>query len=69
VGLGSRAAAGKLASFRVLRRPRLVFHPFAIETFGGFDGAAEELLKRLEGLVPGAMAAHEDLVWFLPTGG
>eukprot|EP00884_Botryococcus_braunii_P021482 jgi/Botrbrau1/8017/Bobra.384_2s0039.1 len=61
------AAAGKLASYRevVLRQPpRVVFRPFAFETFGGLDSAAEEFLKRLQGMVNQALVAHEDLVWF-----
>eukprot|EP00884_Botryococcus_braunii_P011270 jgi/Botrbrau1/20143/Bobra.0173s0045.1 len=64
-GGAARAAAGKLASYRevLLRQPRcVVFRPFAFETFGGFDTAAEEFLMRLQGLVNQALVAHEDLV-------
>jgi hypothetical protein len=66
-GAATRAAGGKVASYRevLLRQPpRVVFRPFAFETFGGFDAAAEEVLKRLQGLVNQALVAHEDLVWF-----
>eukprot|EP00884_Botryococcus_braunii_P016704 jgi/Botrbrau1/3717/Bobra.0363s0004.1 len=42
----------------------MVFRPFVFETFGGFDGVAEELLKRLHGVVSQAVVAHEDLVCF-----
>eukprot|EP00884_Botryococcus_braunii_P021136 jgi/Botrbrau1/7706/Bobra.0159s0141.1 len=66
-GVGARAAAGKLASYRevLLRQPpRVAFQPFTFETFGELNGAEEELLKRHQGLVNQAVVAHEDLVWF-----
>eukprot|EP00884_Botryococcus_braunii_P007583 jgi/Botrbrau1/16826/Bobra.150_2s0051.1 len=66
-GAAARAAAGKLASYwEVLLRqpPRVVFRPFAFETLGGVNSAAEEFLKRLQGMVNQAIVAHEDLVWF-----
>eukprot|EP00884_Botryococcus_braunii_P016683 jgi/Botrbrau1/3699/Bobra.0008s0026.1 len=66
-GAAARAAAGKLASYRevLLRQPpRVVFRPFAFETLGGLDSAAEESLKRLQGMVNQALVTHEDLVWF-----
>jgi hypothetical protein len=50
-GVG-RAVAGKLASYREVllgQPPRVVLRPFAFETFGGLEGAAEGLLKRLYG--------------------
>eukprot|EP00884_Botryococcus_braunii_P015825 jgi/Botrbrau1/2926/Bobra.0026s0003.1 len=67
-GAGSLCrCGGNLSTRRLLlgwQPPRVVFRPFAFETFGGFDTAAEEFLKGLQGMVNQALVAHEDLVWF-----
>jgi hypothetical protein len=44
--------------------PQVVFHPFAFEVFAGLHKDAEELLKRLQGLVSQIELAHDDFVWF-----
>jgi hypothetical protein len=62
-----RAASHKMVWYReVLARqpPRVVFKPFAFDTFGGLHASADELLKRLQCQVSQASAAHEGLVWF-----
>jgi hypothetical protein len=66
-GAVARGASHKMAwSSEVLARqtPRVVFQPFAFDTFGGLHASADELLKRLQCLVSQASVAHEGLVWF-----
>jgi hypothetical protein len=66
-GAVARAAANKLQYYRVhLSRqpPRVVFRPFAFDTFGGLHGDAVELLQRLQGVVSQAALLHEDMAWY-----
>jgi hypothetical protein len=55
----------KMAYYReVLRQlPRVVFEPFSIDSFGALHEAADELLRRLQGLSSKASVAHENLVF------
>jgi hypothetical protein len=65
-GTVARAAANKLQYHRNhLSRnpPRVLFRPFAIDTFGGLHEDAVEMLQRLQGVVNQAALAHEDIAW------
>jgi hypothetical protein len=66
-GAVARAAANKLQHFwnHLSRQPpRVVFRPFAFDTFGGLHGDAVELLQRLQGVVSQAPLAPEDMAWY-----
>lgn len=60
-----RAAALKMASYwEVLLRqpPRVVFRPFAFNTFAGLHQEAVDLLKSFHGLVSQASPVHDDMI-------
>jgi hypothetical protein len=66
----SRAIAGKRGHYRdvLVHQPsRVVFHHFAFDVFGRLHKHAEELLKRLKGLVSQVELAHDDLYAFRCT--
>jgi hypothetical protein len=63
----ARAAANKLQYYLVHllgQPPRIVFRPFAFDTFGGLHGDAVKLLQRLHGVVSQASLVHEDMAWY-----
>ena len=66
-GAVARAATNKLQYYRNHRSrqpPRVVFRPFAFDTFGGLHGDAVELLQRLQGVVSQAALVHIDMAWY-----
>ena len=66
-GAVAKAALHKLVAYRVVLRcqpPRVIFRPFAFDTFGGLHQEAIDLLSRLQGIVWQASVSHDDVVWY-----